>query len=61
MDYFQTFLAISLWNLNLFSFILGMLYTLLNITWGNPRRMWFQVVFYFAAVSLFYYIKAEYR
>ncbi len=31
----QRFLTISVYELNLFSFILGMVYTLWNIRWGN--------------------------
>ena len=60
MDFLHTVLIISLSHLNLFSFILGMLYTLMSMnTWGNQKSLWFQILLYVAAVALFYYAKAE--
>jgi hypothetical protein len=59
MDQLHAFFAISLWNLNLFSFILGMVYTLMSVTIYSQKRLWFQVVLYVAAVGFYYYLKAE--
>ena len=60
MDFLNTFFAISFWNLNLFSFILGMTYTLLNVTLYSQRNLWIQVVLYFIGVALYFYLKANY-
>ena len=60
MDFLHTFFAISLTNLNLLSFMLGMLYTLMSMnTWGSQKSLWFQVLLYVAAVAFYYYVKAE--
>jgi hypothetical protein len=62
MDFLHTFLIISLQHLNLFSFMLGMLYTLMSMTtWGNQKSLWFQLLLYVAAVAFYYYAKAELR
>ena len=54
----NTFLTISFASLNLFSFILGMLYALSSIsTIGNPKNLWLQVVGYFIAVAFYFYLK----
>ena len=60
-NWLENFMTISPWSLNLFSFVLGMFYTLANIsTWGNPRRLWSQVVLYTALVAVYYYLKSEF-
>jgi hypothetical protein len=60
MDFIHTFLSISLWNLNLFSFMLGMLYTLMGMnSWGSQKSLWFQILLYTASVGFYYFIKAE--
>lgn len=60
MDFFQTFLTISLNTLNLFSFMVGMFYTLLSMSsWGNQKSLWLQVLLYVAAVGFYYYLKSE--
>ena len=59
MDFLTTFLAISLQNLNLFSFILGMVYTLLSVTIYSQKKLWFQIVLYVSIVALYFYFKSE--
>jgi hypothetical protein len=55
----ETFFTISFGSLNLFSFMLGMLYTLSNITtFGNPKKLWLQVVLYVAGISAYFYLKS---
>lgn len=57
----EHFLMISPFTLNLFSFMCGMLYTLVNITtWGNPVRLWMHIVIYITGIALYYYIKATF-
>lgn len=55
----QSFLTISAYKLNLFSFILGMVYTLWNIRWGNQASLWMHVVIYVIGVALYYFAKSE--
>ena len=58
-NWIEHFITISPWTLNLFSFMLGMLYTLVNIsTWGNPVRLWLHVVVYITGIALYYYLKS---
>lgn len=60
MNYIEHFLTISFSGLNLFSFMLGMLYTLSNIsTFGNPKKLWLQVLLYAVGVALYYFAKSE--
>jgi hypothetical protein len=60
MNGLEHFLTISLLTLNLFSFVMGMLYTLMSMnTWGNQKTLWFQILLYVTAVALYYYAKAE--
>jgi hypothetical protein len=53
------FFVISVASLNLFSFVLGMLYTLANVTWANPRKLWLQVVLYFIVVAFYFYLQTK--
>lgn len=40
--------------------MVGMLYTLWNITtWGNPRKLWMQVLLYTAGVGFYYFMKSQ--
>jgi hypothetical protein len=55
----QRFLTISVYELNLFSFILGMVYTLWNIRWGNQAKLWMHVVIYTVFVALYYFAKSS--
>jgi len=55
----ESFLSISVYNLNLFSFILGMVYTLCNVRWGNQSKLWMHVVIYAILVALYYFAKSE--
>jgi len=55
----ESLLTISVYNLNLFSFILGMVYTLWNIRWGNQSKLWMHIVVYVVFVALYYYAKSE--
>jgi hypothetical protein len=55
----ESFLSISVYNLNLFSFILGMVYTLCNMKWGNQSKLWLHIVAYVAFVALYYFAKSE--
>jgi hypothetical protein len=55
----ESLLTISVYNLNLFSFILGMVYTLWNIRWGNQSKLWMHIVVYVIFVALYYYAKSE--
>jgi hypothetical protein len=60
MNFVEHFLMISFQTLNLFSFMLGTLWALWNITtWGNPRKLWMQVLLYTAGVGLYYFAKSE--
>jgi hypothetical protein len=53
----QTFFDISIVSLNLFSFMLGMLYTLCAITtFGNPVKLWLHIVVYVAGLALYFYL-----
>jgi hypothetical protein len=55
----QTFFDISFVSLNLFSFMLGMLYTLCAITtFGNPVKLWLHVVVYIAGIALYFYLNS---
>jgi hypothetical protein len=55
----QTFFEISFVSLNLFSFMLGMLYTLCAITtFGNPVKLWLHVVVYVAGLALYFYLNS---
>ena len=55
----QTFFDISFVSLNLFSFMLGMLYTLCAVTtFGNPVKLWLHVVVYIAGVALYFYLNS---
>ena len=57
----MTFFDISLQSLNLFSFILGLLWALLgSYGWYGKRDLWFTVVIYFAGLAVVYYLRAEY-
>lgn len=56
----HNFLMISLPTLNLFSFVLGMLYTLSSIsTIGNPKSLWLQVVGYFIVIAFYFYLQVN--
>jgi hypothetical protein len=53
-EVFDSFLIISVSTLNLFSFILGMVYAL-SFTYYRRNFVWMQVVGYFAVLALFFY------
>lgn len=56
----ETFFTISIYNLNLFSFMLGILYALMSMnTWGNQKDLWGTVILYVAGVALYYFAKSE--
>lgn len=55
----QSFLTISVYELNLFSFILGMVYTLWTVRWGNQAKLWMHVVIYVVGVALYYFAKSS--
>ena len=55
----QSFFTISVYELNLFSFILGMVYTLCNVQWGNQAKLWMHVVIYIVFVALYYFAKSS--
>ena len=51
---------ISLEALNLFSFILGMLYAMVySYGFYGRRNMWFTVVLYFIGIAIYYYLIAK--
>jgi len=51
------FFKISLDNLNLFSFVLGVLWCLFeSYGWYGKRNMWIIVVCYFAGLALYFYL-----
>jgi uncharacterized membrane protein YagU involved in acid resistance len=55
----DTLLNISVLKLNLFSFVLGMIYAMVQSTWYGARtRVWLQVVLYFIIVAVYYAGKA---
>ena len=56
MNFLQSFFTISVYNLNLFSFVLGMLWCMLNMnSFGNQKSMWSQILLYTIGVALYYY------
>ncbi len=55
----ESLLTISVYNLNLFSFMLGMVYTLWNARWGNQSKLWMHIVVYVIFVAFYYYAKSE--
>ncbi len=56
----QTFFDISFVSLNLFSFMLGVLYTLSSVTaFGNPVKLWLQVVLYVAGIAIYFFMKSQ--
>lgn len=55
----ENFLTISVYELNLFSFVLGMVYTLCNVRWGNQSKLWMHVVLYLVIVALYYFAKSN--
>ena len=55
----ENFFTISIYNLNLFSFILGMVYTLCNVRWANQSKLWMHIVIYTIFVALYYFAKSE--
>ena len=57
----MNFFKISLDSLNLFSFVIGLLWALLgSYGWYGKRDIWFIVVCYFIGVAVFFYARAEY-
>jgi len=55
----ENFFSISLQSLNLFSFMLGMLYALYNVSfWTNMRKLWMMVILYVVCIAFYYYIKS---
>jgi hypothetical protein len=56
MDNMETFFTISLKTLNLFSFMLGVLYAMSSsYGWYGRRNVWLLVVVYATGVATFYY------
>ena len=56
MNFLESFFTISVYNLNLFSFVLGMLWCMMNMNaWGNQKSMWSQILLYTIGVALYYY------
>ena len=56
----QSFFAISLYHLNLFSFVLGVLYALMGMnSWGNQKDLWSTVILYVIGVAAYYFGKSE--
>ena len=60
MNFLESFFTISVYNLNLFSFVLGMLWCMLNMNaWGNQKSMWSQILLYTIGVAVYYYCKSK--
>jgi len=56
----QSFFTISLYHLNLFSFVLGVLYALMGMnSWGNQKDLWSTVILYVIGVAAYYFGKSE--
>ena len=50
------FLKISIDSLNLFSFVMGMLYAVASsYGWYSKRNVWLTIVAYFALVAVYFY------
>jgi hypothetical protein len=55
-NFIQSFFTISVFSLNLFSFILGMLWCMLNMTsFGNQKSIWLQILGYTVGVAVYYF------
>lgn len=54
---FETFFAISLTSLNLFSFVLGGIWGL-STSRFNPYKTWWVVIGYFVCVGLYFWAQA---
>lgn len=52
MSWVDRFFAISVDYLNLFSFMLGMLYTLMLVTLRNQRFLWLQLLIYVTIIAI---------
>jgi hypothetical protein len=57
--FIRSFFTISVYELNLFSFILGMVYSLWNVRWDNQAKLWMHVVIYMVFVALYYFAKSS--
>jgi uncharacterized membrane protein YqjE len=56
----ESFFTISIYHLNLFSFMLGILWALLGMnSWGNQKDLWGTVILYVIGVALYYFAKSE--
>lgn len=56
----MTFLEISVGTLNLFSFVLGLIYAYMSTyTWGGKRTTFLFILLYFIGVAGYYYLKAN--
>lgn len=56
----MTFFDISLASINLFSFVVGMIYAYLSTyTWGGKRTTFLFILLYFIGVAVYYYLKAN--
>lgn len=58
MNFFENFFSISIYSLNLFSFMLGMLYALYNVSfWTNMRKLWMLIILYVVGIAIYYYLR----
>lgn len=56
----MTFFDISLGSVNLFSFVVGMIYAYVSTyTWGGKRTTFLFILLYFIGVAVYYYLKAN--
>lgn len=56
----MTFFDISLGSVNLFSFVVGMIYAYVSTyTWGGKRTTFLFILLYFVGVAVYYYLKAN--
>lgn len=56
----MNFFDISIAGLNLFSIILGMVYSYVSTyTWGGKRTTFLFILLYFVGVATYYYLKAN--
>ena len=39
--------------------MIGMIYTLMNVTLRNQRFLWIQVVLYVACIAVYFFLKSE--
>jgi uncharacterized RDD family membrane protein YckC len=61
MNFLINFLTISLYQLNLFSFVLGYTFGLTNTYWGRKQwKSWLPIIIYVILIAFYYFLLAEF-